>query len=194
MFRSDKYLVQNANDLGIDPENVNASSVNLCVSGHIIEWKKCDPELDFAIDFNIQHGYHPDHDIPLDLMGIQWYKKEHNLKLDEKFILYPGRFYLCSTIEKVRIPQGKVALLSLRSTPGRLGLRHALSWHFDLGFEGQGTLEFSTMLPFELTIGEPLVQLLYADCEEAMLPYDRIGRYHNQRGTTLAKKIKKVKK
>lgn len=91
---------------------------------------------------------------------------------------------LAPTLERVRIPDDLVATVEGRSSLGRMGIIvHSTAGFVDPGFEGQITLEISSLIDssFEFEPGMRICQLAFHElsspCDD---PYD--GKYQNQEG------------
>lgn len=113
--------------------------------------------------------------------------------------LFPGRFVLCHSLEKVRIGVMSACLLVLKSKLGRLGVNHSHSGWGDPGFGlpknnssddgAQWTLEIQNISPWpvKLVAGERLIQQVFFDMTEApRVDYRDTGHYVYQTGPTPA--------
>ena len=125
--------------------------------------------------------------VDLELGSIKVYKREFT-ELQGSIIWFePGRFYLASTVEYIKVPPTHCAFVNMRSSLARKGLGHKMAGFIDPGFEGQITLELETSISLEVAIGERIVQLIYCRLtEETKKPY--VGRYRGQTGPTEAYK------
>ena len=108
-------------------------------------------------------------------------------------LLRPGEFVLCSSLERVRIPNDAVAILFSKSSVGRRGIEHLHAGYVDPGWgdnsHGGATLtwELKNEAPWPnlLVAGQPLMQLVIASLDEAAVrPYKHIGHYNEQCGPT----------
>jgi dCTP deaminase len=84
----------------------------------------------------------------------------------DTIVLYPGDFILGTTIEFISLPNDVAAILSGRSSLGRLGIQvHATAGFIDPGFEGKITLEISNISPVivKLYKGMRVAQLHFYD-------------------------------
>src|SRR5678815_5280864 len=94
---------------------------------------------------------------------------------EEPFVLHPGEFVLGQTLERVRLPDDLVARLEGKSSLGRLGLViHSTAGFIDPGWNGQVTLELSTVANLPITIyhGMKIGQLSFVELTEpAETPY-----------------------
>lgn len=107
-----------------------------------------------------------------------------------EFVLWPGQFVLCHSLEVISIPVDHVGILYSKSSTGRLGLEHLHAGYADPGFCGQLTFEFSNMAPWpiKLTAGQPLMQLVYEQLNgRPDRAYGFTGRYQGQMGPTAAR-------
>lgn len=110
---------------------------------------------------------------------------------DHHNYLYPGDFWLASTVETVQIPTDLVAQVNGKSSLARKGLViHQTAGFIDPGFKGQVTLELSNVshLPIKLTTWMPICQLVFMQMDsQAERPYGSAGlgsHYQGQRGPT----------
>lgn len=153
MIENDVWLIQNAELLGVHPEDVNPASVDIRLGGHIIEHT------------------------PLGL------KVEHRLKHGEDFTFQPGHFYIAHSQEYTRCPVTHAWMLMLKSSTGRKGLDHLHAGWGDPGFEGQITFELSALIPASFRVGDRIAQLVYLRLTAPPeVPYNKTGRYQGQRG------------
>ena len=107
---------------------------------------------------------------------------------DKKFdftelILKPGEFVLADTVEFLNIPKNIVAILTGRSSIGRLGIAiHITAGLIDPQFRGKLTLEICNFnnRPVKLYSGDIIGQLTFQQIEECKIGYgDKKGRYQN---------------
>lgn len=146
MIEPYQWLLDNAETLGYNRDNVGPASVDLCLG--IVKGK-------------LVRGTY------------------------ENVIFDPGIFYLCSTLEYIKMPTTHCGMINMRSSLARKGLGHKMAGFIDPGFEGQITLELETALPLQVAYGERIVQLIYIRLSETTdHPYT--GRYNGQRGPTEA--------
>jgi dCTP deaminase len=113
---------------------------------------------------------------------------------DSPFVLHPGEFVLCSTLERVTLPDDLVARLEGKSSLGRLGLLiHSTAGFIDPGWDGHVTLELANVANLPITVypGMKIGQLSFVQLTEpAEHPYgsDGLGsKYQGQRGPTPSK-------
>lgn len=117
----------------------------------------------------------------------------------DTYLLYPGAFVLCSSLEKVRIPVNVASILVLKSSKGRLGLNHSHSGWGDPGFglpkpdllqDGANwTFEIQNISPWPIPLvaGEKLIQQVFFDMADAPeVDYRYTGHYVYQEGPTEA--------
>jgi len=114
----------------------------------------------------------------------------------ETYLLKPGEFVLCSSLELTRIPDDSIGILYSKSSTGRRGIEHLHAGYGDPGFGNNKiggadwTWELTNAAPWPnlLTAGEPLMQLVLARLvDRPSRTYKETGRYNNQIGPTEAK-------
>lgn len=95
----------------------------------------------------------------------------------EGLILWPGRLYLGSTIERTET-RHYVPMLEGRSSVGRLGMFiHVTAGFGDIGFSGRWTLEIQVIKPLRIYAGTEVCQIYFHTVEgEKTLMYDK-GKY-----------------
>jgi len=98
-----------------------------------------------------------------------------------KMIFFPYVFYLCSTVEYIKVPETHCAFIQMRSSLARRGLGHKMAGFVDPGFEGEITLELEPSLSIEVKRGERIVQVIYQRLSEKSEKGYR-GRYFGQIG------------
>lgn len=100
----------------------------------------------------------------------------------EGYILWPGWFYLGSTVEYTRTDPPFVPTIEGRSSVGRLGISvHATAGFGDCGFAGTWTLELSVIRPVRIYAGVPICQISYVQATSPIEPYHS-DKYQGQRG------------
>ena len=106
-------------------------------------------------------------------------------------ILYPGNFYLGSTIEQFVVGPNVSLKIEGKSTLGRMGLEvHSTAGWIDPGFNGQITLEMKVVGvdPVEVRPSQFIAQVCVFQLQEpAFRPYGHASRgskYQNQQGPT----------
>lgn len=104
-----------------------------------------------------------------------------------RLCVMPGDFFLMSTQERFKIPTDLVAILSGKSSLGRIGLViHATAGFIDPGFEGNITLEVSNVgrKPILLYPGMRIGQLSFTQLSSpCRTPYGGSGsHYQDQTG------------
>ncbi len=105
----------------------------------------------------------------------------------DTFILKPGRFVLCHSLEYTFLPTDAAAQLISKSSTGRIGLEHLHSGWGDPTFHGQWTWEFhnSAPWPIKLVAGQPYMQLVVMGMSAVPeRSYLMTGRYNGQVGAT----------
>ena len=102
---------------------------------------------------------------------------------DGAFLLRPGRFYLGSTVERVRtaVRPGRpsyVVRVDGKSSPGRKSLEvHRTAGHIEPGFDGQITLEMSVLAPLLIPPGWPVCQAVFHETVGPVESYAVRGHY-----------------
>ena len=98
----------------------------------------------------------------------------------ERYLLKPGKYYLCTTLERVNMPRDLVAFMFQRSTLFRCGitLRTAV---IDPGYRGVLTVGIKNEGSFEFTLerGSRIAQVVFARVEGNAKAYE--GRYQGGR-------------
>lgn len=111
----------------------------------------------------------------------------------EKYLLMPGEFVLCSSLEATRIPDDTLAILLSKSSTGRRGIEHLHAGLGDPGFGdneiggAQWTWELTNVAPWPnlLEAGKALMQLvLVTTTDVPKSTYKHTGRYNEQWGPT----------
>lgn len=117
--------------------------------------------------------------------GLYWRPPE---KFDS-FLLYPGKFVLCHSLEFTRIPPNASAVLYVKSSAGRMGIENSHAGYGDPGFAGQWTFEMTVLAPWPVLMraGDRIVQIVLEDAYMPKRTYDQTGRYQNQTGPTPAR-------
>ena len=110
----------------------------------------------------------------------------------EFIILYPGEFYLLSTIEKIKFSDSIVGFIQGRSSIARIGINVHNAGYFDCGFEGTATLEVTnlTKYPIKLMKHTRICQMVFARTgRPAEVPYHskKDQKYQGQSGPTITK-------
>lgn len=160
MIEPAQWIRENADQLGINPENINPASVDVCLGGHVIAF--------------LPNGK----------------RQEQHFKEGDTITFHPDVFYLAHTLEIVTIPNTHAAELILKSSSGRKGLDHANSDWLDPNFTGAVTFEFVAHKRVSFKVGQRIAQIVYARLTEPTdLPYspENGANYQNQRGATEAR-------
>lgn len=108
----------------------------------------------------------------------------------DSIIIYPGSFYILSTIEKITLPDNIAGFVQGRSSLARLGLNIHAAGFIDPGFSGTITLEVTNFTPIPIVIPKNtrICQIVFqyskSSCE---VPYGAKtdSKYQNQSGPTL---------
>lgn len=104
----------------------------------------------------------------------------YDFRIAQHITLEPHGFILCSTIEKVNMPDFLAARVCDKSTWARLGLA-VQNTHFDPGFCGFPTIELTnhSSAYIEIEKGDPICQFVFEMLESPTeKPYR--GKYQNQ--------------
>src|SRR5437016_7103592 len=101
---------------------------------------------------------------PFDQHHVQPSGYDLMVQIDGPLWIVPGRLYLLSTIERVRLPGNIQGQLWGRSSLGRLGVTiHMTAGLIDPYFDGQITLEVMAMDKAQmLTPGDRVAQIVFA--------------------------------
>lgn len=98
---------------------------------------------------------------------------------DDGIILYPGKLYLGTTIERTHT-DFYVPMLNGRSSVGRKGLTiHVTAGFGDIGFDGKWTLEMTVVHPLKIYYGDEICQISFFDIDGDNY-YLYNGRYQKQ--------------
>jgi dCTP deaminase len=104
-------------------------------------------------------------------------------RIDGGWIIYPGRLYLGTTVEKVGSDHYHPDMVG-RSTPARFGFDPIVSAGFgDVGFIGQWTLEITTRAhPMMIRPGQRIAQICFYHVTSTDFSYRKKGHYVDQKG------------
>lgn len=98
----------------------------------------------------------------------------------EGFVLWPGRLYLATTVERAGSDH-YVPCIEGRSSVARLGVSvHVTAGFGDHGFDGQWTLEMTAVHPVRVYAGLRVCQVFFDELTGERRPYR--GRYAGQAG------------
>jgi dCTP deaminase len=99
------------------------------------------------------------------------------------WIIYPGRLYLGTTIERIGSDHYHPDMVG-RSTPARFGFDPIVSAGFgDVGFIGQWTLEITTRAhPMIIRPGQRIAQIFFSHVTSTDYNYRKKGHYVDQQG------------
>jgi len=103
--------------------------------------------------------------------------------------LEPNKLYLASTIERTYTPL-HVPMLHGKSSLARYGLTiHVTAGFGDVGFDGEWTLEITTIYPILLCPNMKIGQIAFHEVTECETPYGQRAKskYNNQKGATASK-------
>lgn len=104
----------------------------------------------------------------------------YDVRIQQNVLMWPGRFVLASTVERVRLPPTIQAIVHDKSTWARQGLS-VQNTVIDPGFEGYVTLELSlhAFRFLRIPAGAPICKLVFHKlCGPSENPYS--GKYQNQ--------------
>jgi len=174
---NDKRIIEWALAGGInpyDPEMVNPASIDLKLGEtmRVPKWYWIKPLASIAYK-----------------MGWPQWSDEFEFST---YLMAPGQFVLCCSLEKTKVPDNAVATLALKSSIGRRGVEHLHAGYGDPGFgdneEGgcSWTWEMVNAAPWPnlLTAKRPLIQLIMYSVERPLKLYKEVGRYNQQVGPT----------
>jgi len=110
----------------------------------------------------------------------------------DELIVYPGGFYVLSTVENITLGSNIAGFVHGRSSLARIGLNIHMAGFVDPGFSGTITLEVTnfTEVPIILRKNMRIGQMTFIRTESAsMIPYNlkKDSKYRNQSGPTLSK-------
>ena len=166
-----RMWAQNGGVTPFDDALVNPASIDLRLGNQIRV-----PQLKWTIGTDLPIGRNTP-------ANVLWTEAEEF----DRFVLKPGRFVLCHSLEYTTLPETASAQLISKSSTGRIGLEHLHSGWGDPGFNGQWTWEFhnSAPWPIELVAGEPYMQLVIMSmAAKPDRSYRVTGRYNGQTGAT----------
>lgn len=111
-----------------------------------------------------------------------------------EWLLYPGDFVLCHSLEFVNLPDNMAAMLFSKSSTGRIGLEHLhAGWGDPAWNNAQWTWELYNVAPWpiKLEAGKRIMQqVMISMTDKPLRGYDLTGRYNNQSGPTPAREEK----
>jgi dCTP deaminase len=110
---------------------------------------------------------------------------------DKEFVIDRNLVVLASTIERTYTPF-HVPMIEGKSSLGRQFVSpHFTAGFGDVGFNGEWCLEIHSLLPFTLTAGMRIGQIVFHTFEgDTTINYGNTGRYNGQSGPTPARKEK----
>lgn len=119
-----------------------------------------------------------------------------DLNWQHAWTLWPGRAYLATTFEYLRIPADLLCMLHGRSSVARLFVRpHQDAGLLDPGYEGRPTLELTVTLPVELRPLDPIGQLVFHSLDRpAQRPYGHPSRRSRYQGDTEPEPTKEARR
>jgi dCTP deaminase len=108
----------------------------------------------------------------------------------DELIIYPGEFYILSSVEKIKFADNVVGFIQGRSSIARMGINIHAAGYFDAGFEGTATLEVTnfTNYPIKIPKHTRICQMVFARTgKPAEIPYSKKkdSKYQGQSGPTI---------
>jgi dCTP deaminase len=157
-----KQGILNAMSVGVieidpfDPEHLNPASYDLRLGGKVLQYVIHNETPEESLErHNLGLGKTPFLDAKLE-------PEVRSSFIDRKGILLkPGEGYLMHTVERVKT-QAFVPVLDGKSSIGRLFVSvHQTAGYGDPGFDGQYTLEVTTLYPVRLYAGMRIAQMRF---------------------------------
>ena len=110
----------------------------------------------------------------------------------DEITIYPGEFYIMSTVERIRFANDIVGFVQGRSSLARLGIQVHCAGFADAGFDGTITLEVTNLThrPIIIPKNTRICQMVFARTgKPAEVPYgeNKKSKYQGQRGPTLTR-------
>ena len=106
----------------------------------------------------------------------------------DTYLLMPGDFVLCASLEFVNVPDDVITLLFSKSSTGRIGLEHLHAGLGDCGWhDANWTWELHNVAPWPIPLiaGKRVMQQIMVKMTDYPLrTYAETGRYNNQSGPT----------
>lgn len=117
------------------------------------------------------------------------YQTKHCINFKQPFYLHPNELVLAATLEYFRLPLSVAATVTSRSSWGRAGLVIATATAVHPGYSGVITLELVNLgeVPLVLYPGLPVAQILFADCEGAIVYDGQFAQHTDARHADLTK-------
>ncbi len=168
MIQTDRYFKDYPIVDLIDPECINPASLDLRLGNKI----------------KIPCDYWNDPEQREKAFVNNWPRWTDEIEL-RTWILQPGQFVLCHSIEVITIPDNMAGFLISKSSTGRIGLEHLHAGYFDPGFVGQAVWEFTNVAPWpiKLEYGQRIMQMVLVSTSQVPdRTYAETGRYQGQRG------------
>ena len=108
----------------------------------------------------------------------------------DKIVIYPGEFYILSSVEKIKFADDIAGFIQGRSSIARMGINIHAAGYFDVGFEGTATLEVTNFTKFPIIIPKDtrICQMVFARTgKKAEVPYNKKkdSKYQGQSGPTI---------
>lgn len=117
----------------------------------------------------------------------------YDFRIAQDIIVYPEKLTLCSTIERVKLPNHIAARVCDKSTWARRGIM-VQNTHFDPGFVGVPTIELTNHSGrcIYIVAGTPICQFVFEFLDRTTsMPYS--GKYQNQPAEPVEAKDEEVK-
>lgn len=152
-----------------DPTQVNTNSYDLRLAKKIQTYKILDAPESFLVS-RARSNWHTTIDIqnPPPML-------EEEIR-EDGYLVYPGRLYLCSTVEKTYSPK-HIPVISGKASVKRFGIE-VVTGIGAVGFNGHWAFEIKTTHPTVLYPHMRVAQIFFMPVEGEIKLYD--GRYQNQ--------------
>lgn len=178
-------------DIEIDPfevENINPASIDLRLGNGLTLYK----DWVYDSDCPLEYMRPTDH-----VMSVREEPRVQECTFSEKegLVLSPGILYLMHTVERVRTER-YVPILDGKSSIGRLGIQvHVTAGFGDPGFDGQYTLEVTTVHPIRVFPGMRFCQMRFHTTAGEVLSYQKTGSYRGEaaKGAVASKVFKQFR-
>lgn len=193
MVLGDKFISDNAQELGIEGQQINSASVDLAIGNKII-----------LVNFN---GYKPQSLVasptvpdPYQMMFVDAAEYDPIIRHTEVDLddfpsgiwVRPGVGVLCTTESYLRIPKNVVGQFVLKSSRSREFYQSCMAGYFDNGFHGEGTLSiYPPIVPIFFKKGMKIGQMVYEELDASSFDYTTqpTAKYAGQTGPTASKDV-----
>lgn len=160
-----------------DKKAINPASIDLTLGGKVAVYKDwvLFPDVPPTADWR-GHPLLPREDYVLD---VKKQPEVFKFEIPEVgLVLWPGVLYLMHTEERVSTDH-YVPVLDGKSSIGRLGIMiHLTAGYGDPGFDGQYTLEVTTVHPVRVYAGMRFCQMRFHTIRGAVTSYQRVGSHY----------------